>query len=133
MRRLLIAILLLASCATFAQKRPFTFEDMMKLKRVGDFTISPDARWVAFSAVDVSLAENSKHSHIWIVPLAGGEPHRLTEPGQGSEDRLRWAPDGRRVLFTAVRNGVAQIYVQPFHSETGTLISSPRPVTNIST
>ena len=133
MRRLLIAILLFASCAAVAQKRPFTFEDMMKLKRVGDFTISPDAHWVAFSAVDVSLAENSKHSHIWIVPLAGGEPHRLTEPGQGTEDRLRFSPDGRRVLFTAVRNGQAQIYEQPFHSETGTLISSPRPLTNIST
>jgi dipeptidyl aminopeptidase/acylaminoacyl peptidase len=133
MRRLLIAILLLATCSAVAQKRPFTFEDMMKLKRVGDFTVSPDAHWVAFSAVDVSLAENSKHSHIWVIPLAGGEPHRLTEPGQGSEDRLRFSPDGKRVLFTAIRDGQSQIYVQPFHSETGTLIASPWQVTHIST
>ena len=134
LRRLLIAILLLASCsAALAQKRPFTFEDMMKLKRVGDFTISPDAHWVAFTAVDVSLAENSKNAHLWIVPLTGGEPHRLTEPGQGSEDRLRFSPNGRRVIFTAIRNGAAQIYVQTFHTETGTLIGSPAPVTNLST
>jgi dipeptidyl aminopeptidase/acylaminoacyl peptidase len=106
---------------------------MMNLKRVGDFTVSPDGRWVAFSAVEVSLADNTKKSHLWIVSMAGGEPHRLTEPGQGTEDRLRFSPDGKQVLFTAVRNGASQLYVQPFHSETGTLIASPWQVTNIST
>jgi dipeptidyl aminopeptidase/acylaminoacyl peptidase len=133
LRRFLIATVLLASFSAFAQKRPFTFEDMMNLKRVGDFTVSPDSRWVAFSAVDVSLADNTKKSHLWIVPLAGGEPHRLTEPGQGTEDRLRFSPDGKQVLFTAVRNEISQLYVQAFHDETGTLIGNPRQLTNIST
>jgi dipeptidyl aminopeptidase/acylaminoacyl peptidase len=133
LRRLLIAIMLLGSLSVYAQKRPFTFDDMMNLKRVGDFAVSPDGAWVAFSAVDVSLAENSRRSHLWIVSLAGGEAHRLTELGQGTEERLRFSPDGKRVLFTAVRNGVSQLYVQPFHAETGTLIASPRQVTNLST
>jgi dipeptidyl aminopeptidase/acylaminoacyl peptidase len=126
LRRLLIACILLVSFSAVAQKRAFTFEDMMNLKRVGDFSLSPDGRWVAFSAVEVSLAENSKQSHLWIIPLAGGEPHRLTEPGLGTEDRLRFSPDGKQVLFTAVRNGVSQIFVQLFHPETGTLLASPR-------
>jgi len=133
LRRFLIAIILLASFSALAQKRPFAFEDMMNLKRVGDFTVSPDGRWVVFSAVDVSLAENSKRSHLWIIPLAGGEPHRLTEPGQGTEDRLRFSPNGKQALFTAVRNGVSQLYVQPFHPETGTLLGLPRQLTTIST
>jgi dipeptidyl aminopeptidase/acylaminoacyl peptidase len=133
LRRLLIATLLLASFSAFAQKRPFTFEDMMNLKRIGDFTISPDGRWVAFSAADVSLADNTKQSHLWIIPFAGGVPHRLTEPGQGTEDRLRFSPDGKQVLFTAVRNGASQLYVQLFHAETGTLIGSPLQLTTIST
>jgi dipeptidyl aminopeptidase/acylaminoacyl peptidase len=134
LRRFLIAIILLASfCSALAQKRPFTFDDMMNLKRIGDFTVSPDGRWVAFSAVDASLADNTRRSHLWIVPLAGGEPHRLTELGQGTEDRLRFAPNGKQVLFTAVRNGVSQLYVQTFHAETGTLIGSPRQLTSIST
>jgi dipeptidyl aminopeptidase/acylaminoacyl peptidase len=133
LRRFLIATILLASFSALAQKRPFTFEDMMNLKRVGDFTVSPDGRWVAFSAVEASLAENSKKSHLWIISIAGGEAHRLTESGQGTEDRLRFSPDGKRVLFTAVRNGASQLYVQTFHRETGTLIGSPWQVTNIST
>jgi dipeptidyl aminopeptidase/acylaminoacyl peptidase len=133
LRRFLIAFLLLASISAVAQKRPFTFQDMMNLKRVGDFTVSPDARWVVFTAVDVSLADNSRKSHLWIVPLAGGEARRLTEPGQGTEDRLRFSPDGRQVLFTAVRGGASQIHLQLFHPETGTLIGQPRQLTHIST
>jgi dipeptidyl aminopeptidase/acylaminoacyl peptidase len=133
LRRCFIAIILLASFSALAQKRPFTFDDMMNLKRIGDFTISPDGRWVAFSAVDVSLADNTKKSHLWIVPFAGGEPHRLTEVGHGTEDRLRFSPDGKQVLFSAVRSGASQIYVQTFHAETGTLIGSPRQLTSIST
>src|SRR5690242_5277809 len=85
MRRILLALLVLSSlvvvphiCPVLAdvgidQKRPFTFEDMMSLKRVGDPVISPDGKWVAFSAVEVDLAQNTRKSHLWVVPLAGGE------------------------------------------------------------
>ena len=38
-----------------AAKKPFTFEDMMSLKRIGGPVISPDGKWVLFSAVDVDL------------------------------------------------------------------------------
>jgi len=134
MIRRTIAFLLVAASFSLAQaKRPFTFEDMMQLKRIGDFTVSPDGKWVAFSAVDVSLAENTRQSHLWIVPLAGGPERRLTPAGADTEDRLRFSPDGQRVLYTAVRNKVSQIYVQPFDPETGALTGQPRPVTDLST
>ncbi len=61
---------LLVSPAAAQAKHPFTFEDMMKLKRVGEPVPSPDGKWVLFSAVDVDLAANKKTPHIWIVPLA---------------------------------------------------------------
>ena len=72
MRRLLLALLVCAfSLPAVAQtKHPFTFEDMMKLKRVGDPQVSPDGKWVIFSVVDVDLAANTKTSHVWIVPLS---------------------------------------------------------------
>jgi len=61
---------LFLSLPAFSQaKHPFTFEDMMKLKRVGEPVPSPDGKWVLFAAVDVDLAANKKTSHIWIVPL----------------------------------------------------------------
>ncbi len=65
-----LAALLVIPAAAQA-KHPFTFEDMMKLKRVGEPVPSPDGKWVLFSVVDVDLAANKKTPHIWIVPLRG--------------------------------------------------------------
>src|SRR5882724_9803712 len=77
---------------TFAQsKHPFTFEDMMALKRVGEPVPSPDGKWVLFSVVDVDLASNKKTPHIWIVPLnanQAGVPHPTPEGRVGSEHIL---------------------------------------------
>jgi hypothetical protein len=47
------AITFLLASSLFAQsqpsqKHPFTFEDMMKLKRVGVPVPSPDGKWVVF-------------------------------------------------------------------------------------
>src|SRR5712691_7384666 len=72
MRRLLVCIftfLLSASCLA-QNKHPFTFEDMMALKRVGEPVPSPDGKWVLFSAVDVNLDANTKTPHVWMVPLS---------------------------------------------------------------
>src|SRR5512132_2364061 len=73
MRRFVFLFALFVSIPMFAQaKRPFTFEDMMKLKRVGEPVPSPDGKWVLFSVVDVNLEANTKTPHIWIVPLTSG-------------------------------------------------------------
>src|SRR5438045_8156768 len=66
-----LALLVLALVLpTAAQKHPFTFEDMMKLKRVEEPVVSPDGKWVLFAAVDVDLQANTKTTHIWVVPLS---------------------------------------------------------------
>src|SRR5256885_17073517 len=81
MRRFLIAAWVVAVVfPSAAEKRPFTFEDMMKLKRVEEPVVSPDGKWVLFAAVDVDLQANTKTPHIWVVPLSStqenaGVPH----------------------------------------------------------
>jgi dipeptidyl aminopeptidase/acylaminoacyl peptidase len=129
--RCTIAVMLLGSLAA-AQKRPFTFEDMMALKRVGEPVPSPDGRWVLFTAVDVSLQENTRKPHIWIVPLSGGESRQITKDPAG-EDRPRWSPDGKRFLFTSSRDGGSQVWVADFDSQAGAISGEPRKLTTIST
>jgi dipeptidyl aminopeptidase/acylaminoacyl peptidase len=130
MRRLLVALLFVSSFAVAQDKRPFTFEDMMALKRVNEPAVSPDGKWVAFSAVEVNLDENTKRPHLWVVPLAGGESKQLTS-GPG-EDRPRWSPDGKRLAFVSSRDGGSQIWTADFDPATISL-GEPRKVTNIST
>ncbi len=132
-RALLFSFLLITSFSLAQVKRPFTFEDMMQLKRIGDFTVSPDGRWVAFSAADVSLAKNTVRPHLWVVPLKGGEERRLTDANGPTESGPQFSPDGKSLLFISARGGNSQIWVQSFDPETGTLTGEPRQVTNIST
>src|SRR2546427_5002822 len=121
MRRLLMCIftfLFFASCLA-QNKHPFTFEDMMALKRVGEPVPSPDGKWVLFSAVDVNLDANTKTPHLWIVPLAGGESREIIRDQDA--DRPRWAPDGKRFLFVSSKEGGSQLWIADFDSSAGTV------------
>src|SRR5215469_9072637 len=133
LRRLALFILCCSLLSIAQTKRPFTFDDMMKLKRIGEPVVSPDGKWVAFSAVDVNLDANSKTPHLWIVPLAGGDAKRLTPESGSGEDRVRFSPSGQRILFESAKDGSSQIYVQRFDGGTGTLTGDAKKVTNIST
>jgi dipeptidyl aminopeptidase/acylaminoacyl peptidase len=113
-------------------KHPFTFEDMMKLKRVGAPVPSPDGKWVAFDGEDVDLEANTKISHLWIVPASGGESRRLN-PTPNHEERPRFSPDGKRLIWTSKATDPTQIWMCDFDSGSGVLVGKPRQVTTIST
>jgi dipeptidyl aminopeptidase/acylaminoacyl peptidase len=123
MRRLFPIFFLLLAVPAFSQsKRPFTFEDMMKLKRVGEPEVSPDGKWVIFSVVDVDLAANTRMPHIWIVPLAGGQERILLPKAYGY--RPRWAPDSKRFAFISDGGRGSQVWIADFDSATGTITGS---------
>src|SRR6478609_4803039 len=135
MKILLAFILTLATSVlaqTPSQKRPFTFEDMMKLKRVGAPVPSPDGKWVVFDCVDVDLEANTKISHLWIVPANGGESRRLNQT-PNHEERPRFSLDGKRLIWTSKATDPTQIWMCDFDSGTGALVGKPHQVTNVST
>jgi dipeptidyl aminopeptidase/acylaminoacyl peptidase len=117
---------------TTGAKRPFTFEDMMALKRVSEPVPSPDGKWVVFAAVDVDLSANTKISHLWIVPAGGGEARRLNQT-PNHEERPRFSPDGKRLIWTSKATDPTQIWMSNFTPESGGLDGTPHQVTNIST
>jgi dipeptidyl aminopeptidase/acylaminoacyl peptidase len=148
MRRLIFLLVLLFSLPAFSQaKHPFTFEDMMKLKRVSEPEPSPGGKWVLFSAVDVDLATNKKTPHIWIVPLnansgaTGVQPVQQAPGGRASErilipdqdgDRPRWAPDGKRFAFISTKERGSQVWIANFDGTTAT-VTSVHQLTHTST
>src|SRR5215467_4351057 len=139
MRRVLLALFTLALVvpALSQAKHPFTFEDMMKLKRVGDPQVSPGGKWVIFSVVDVDLAANTKTPHLWIVPPGGvktaapGVPAERSAAGSTSAERIliadqdadrpRWAPDGKRFAFLSTKEGGSQVWIADFDANSGSV------------
>ena len=112
-------------------RRPMTFEDMMKMRRLGDTDVSRDGKWVLFSVTDVDLEKNTKTSHLWIVPAAGGKEIALTDSLAG-ESRGRFSPDGKQILFLSPRDEGQQIYLASFDTATGK-IGEAHKLTSIST
>src|SRR5580704_16875891 len=118
-------------------KRPMTFADLQRMRRVSDPQISPSGKWVMFSVVDVELAANTKTSHLWVVPLGGGR-----EEGGGGERQItfwkegesegRFSPDGRQVAFVAAAGGQSQIFLADWDEAAGK-VGVPRQLTRVST
>ncbi|MBV9085663.1 MAG: S9 family peptidase [Acidobacteriaceae bacterium] len=98
-----------SACHAFAAKAPFTFEAMMKIARIDEAQLSPDGKAVAFTVQTVDMPNNTKPTQVYIVPLAGGPPQRLTAEGM-SNSRPRWSPDSKRIFFVSDRKDSSQIW-----------------------
>ncbi|MDQ7053311.1 MAG: hypothetical protein Q9P14_10605 [candidate division KSB1 bacterium] len=106
------AVLLAGAAAAPAQvdKRPMTFEDVLKIKRVGDPQWSPDGREVLYTVREVDLEKDRYVTHIWRIRIGEKAPQPMTNGEQG-ERSPRWAPDGKRFAFLANRDGKTQIWL----------------------
>ena len=89
----MILSLLLSAAAAAAEPARFDAVAMMKLLRLSDPQVSPDGRQVLYTATQVDLEAGSRNNDLWVVPLAGGEPRRLT-PTRNRTRAPRWSPDG---------------------------------------
>ena len=87
-----------------ATQRSFQLADWYRLTTLSSPAMSPSGDRVAFTVTTVREAENKRHSEVWVVPTAGGEPQRYTSPSTESS-APRWSPDGRYLFFTSVRAG----------------------------
>ena len=109
-----VALLTLVGSAMVGQTpQAPTHRDIFLLKRVGAPAVSPDGKWAVFSVTEPSYDPKEQRSDLWLKALDGDAPPRqitFTKPGEGG---LSWAPDGRRLAFTAKREGdeQSQVYV----------------------
>src|SRR5258708_24822739 len=106
MRYLLVCVF---AALTFAQKRPFDVETLLRIQRIGDPALSPDGKLVAYTVATPDLEKNAQSKQIYVVPVAGGAPRLLTRDGS-SNDRARWSPDSKEIYFISNRARAAQVW-----------------------
>ena len=105
---------------------PFTATEMMKLRRLADPQVSPDGSRVAFALTEVDLDGGKRNTDLWLVPVAGGEPRRITS-SPASDSRPRWSPDGTRIAFLSARDGSSQVWALDLAG------GEPRKLTSLAT
>lgn len=69
---------------------------------------SPDGHWLAVSNNDDIPGSDMGTSRIYIVPIHGGKPELVTR--EMPSYWHGWSPDGKKLVYTAARDGVFDIY-----------------------
>jgi len=112
MRAFLMPIVTVMLAAPMFAADPLTPDDLLDEVTVTAPAVSPDGRWIAYGVSRWDRAKKSREGDLWLVPFAGGEPRQLTA-SPGVEGDPAWAPDSRRLAFTARRGDdkEAQAYV----------------------
>lgn len=115
--RLLLSAAMVAGLGgtpAFAEtKQILTHETLWMMKRVGAPVVSPDGQWVIYALNEPSYDKDGSVIDLWIVPADGSAAPRRLTANKAAESSPAWAPDSRRIAFSAKREGDddAQIYV----------------------
>jgi dipeptidyl aminopeptidase/acylaminoacyl peptidase len=65
-----------------------------------DFNFSPDSKEICFTAVADKVEAISTNGDLFVVPVAGGQPKRITTQ-QGFDGNPVYSPDGRYIAYHA--------------------------------
>ena len=73
---------------------------------VGDFTISPDGKWIGFHALSANryernILEQNGNADLYLLDVASGQTERLTKNKEIGESPLSFSPDSRTIAFSA--------------------------------
>ena len=77
--------------------------DLGSLTSLGQPTVSPDGKTVAFVLQRVDTDINDYRSQVWLVPVDGSSPPVPFTSGEHQDANPTWSPDGRRLAFTSAR------------------------------
>lgn len=91
-------LILLAFTSISAQKRIITVEDLWKMKRLGDYSLSPDGKLIAFAVSSYNMETNKGNSDIWIMNSDGTglKPIKNSDAGESAP---KFSPDGKKIAY----------------------------------
>ncbi len=113
MRKILLGLIpsLLVTTSLFAQgalRRPMTVDDSLDMVRIENVLMSPDGRWVFYSASELDWDENKREQKHYLVPADGGDA--IPFIGRAGGSAFQFSPNGEYLSFLRSVDGKLQIF-----------------------
>lgn len=129
MQRLLLVVFLgclaaLVQAQSSDEARFFSGQDVFNLEFASEPRVSPDGQQVMYRRKSNDIMTDSTRSSLWVVDLATGT-HRPLLSDSRNYSWARWSPDGSRIAYVMVVDGMAQIKIHWLVSGRSALIASP--------
>jgi dipeptidyl aminopeptidase/acylaminoacyl peptidase len=119
----LLSIILVLGLTARANE-PFSAELLWALGRVSEAQVSPDGTLVLYGITNYSIEENKGKRDLFIVPVAGGEPKKITSQESSCYNAI-WRPDGKTIGYLTTASGSMQIWEMDADG------SNPRQVSDV--
>jgi dipeptidyl aminopeptidase/acylaminoacyl peptidase len=124
MKRILLILTFVFFSINLYSQKTFTAEDLNTLKRITEFTVSPDGNWIVYRLSTPSIADNKIYSDLYAISIDGSRTIQITNDNANDWNAV-FSPKGSLLAFLSTRDGSPQIYVMDFPDGT------PKKVTNI--
>ena len=85
--------------AALRARRALAIEDYYRIKTIGGVTLSPDAKWVAFTVSTRVEETNGNRSEAWVVPWDGSSAAQRLSSDTANATAMSWSDDSK-VRFT---------------------------------
>ncbi len=131
MRKLLVIIFSLLSVGLFAQqKHPFTFDDMIKMKRLSQLTVSPNGKYLAVVVTSYKL-DNTSKTQLYLFDFDQDAIFNLSTYN-GADYNPVFGPNNKFLYFISTRNGSPQIFKYDLiHEKTQQITQLPVGLSNL--
>jgi dipeptidyl aminopeptidase/acylaminoacyl peptidase len=97
-----------------ADKKPFTVEDLYRLKGLSGLVASPAGDRVVFELSSTDLKKATRNTDLYEINLANSVVRTLTS-AKGTEHSAFWSRDGQTLYFVSARDGSSQLYALPMN------------------
>jgi dipeptidyl aminopeptidase/acylaminoacyl peptidase len=108
---------------------PFTVQDLVRLARISEPSVSPDGKRVAYTVRMTDIDANKGRTAVWLLDLRkhNATAARLTDLAADSS-APEWSADGRIVYYLSNRSGSSQVWRLALGKDQG---GEPTQVTNL--
>jgi dipeptidyl aminopeptidase/acylaminoacyl peptidase len=109
---LTMGLAIMVSTLAAAGKKPFTIDDLYRLRGLSGLALSPAKDRIVFEVTSSDLKKAKQNTDLYELRLADFSQRQLST-GPGAETSAFWSKDGKTLYFVSARDGDSQIYGLP--------------------